>query len=137
MNIFHLVLNTHFVLNCPHELIIGFWNRSSGRSCREWFLEVYECPIWFQYWEWTQKWSRDKSSCILSNGYLWNYMIYSKQQRGLPCSCDIGPAPMAGGYVGAKYTSRLSDRSLKRLIGIVSLIVTFEIFIRVFELYWE
>ena len=73
----------------------------------------------------------DKSSCILSNGYLWNYMIYSKQQRGLPCSCDNGPAPMAGGYLGAKYTSRLSDRSLKRLI------VTFEIFILVFELYRE
>jgi uncharacterized membrane protein YfcA len=36
----------------------------------------------------------------------------------------MGPAAMLGGYMGAKYTSRFSEGSLKLIIGIVLIVVT-------------
>jgi uncharacterized membrane protein YfcA len=36
----------------------------------------------------------------------------------------MGPAAMLGGHMGAKYTSRFSEGSLKLIIGILLIIVT-------------
>jgi uncharacterized membrane protein YfcA len=41
----------------------------------------------------------------------------------------LGPSAMIGGFLGAKYTNRLSPTNLKRLIGIVLAIVAATIFI--------
>jgi uncharacterized protein len=46
----------------------------------------------------------------------------------------MGSAAMIGGYIGARYTNRFSDRSLKRIIGIVLIIVGITMFLRAFEL---
>jgi uncharacterized membrane protein YfcA len=45
----------------------------------------------------------------------------------------MGSAAMIGGYLGARYTNRFSDRSLKRVIGIVLIIVAITMFLRAFE----
>jgi uncharacterized protein len=37
----------------------------------------------------------------------------------------MGPAAMLGGYMGAKYTSRFSEGSLKLIIGIVLIVVRY------------
>jgi uncharacterized protein len=47
----------------------------------------------------------------------------------------MGSAAMVGGYLGARYTNRFSDKSLKRIIGIVLIAVAFTMFLRAFELY--
>lgn len=47
----------------------------------------------------------------------------------------MGSAAMIGGYLGAKYTNRFSDRTLKRIIGIVLIVVAFTMFARALELY--
>jgi uncharacterized membrane protein YfcA len=44
----------------------------------------------------------------------------------------MGPAAMLGGYMGAKYTSRFSEGSLKLIIGILLIIVTGIIIWRIF-----
>jgi uncharacterized protein len=44
----------------------------------------------------------------------------------------MGPAAMLGGYMGAKYTSRFSEGSLKLIIGIVLIVVTGIIIWRLF-----
>jgi uncharacterized protein len=44
----------------------------------------------------------------------------------------MGPAAMLGGYMGAKYTSRFSEGSLKLIIGIVLIVVTGFIIWRIF-----
>jgi uncharacterized membrane protein YfcA len=44
----------------------------------------------------------------------------------------MGPAAMLGGYLGAKYTSRFSEGSLKLIIGIVLIVVTGIIIWRIF-----
>lgn len=41
----------------------------------------------------------------------------------------LGPSAMIGGFLGAKYTNRLSQSTLKKLIGIVLAIVAVTIFI--------
>ena len=46
----------------------------------------------------------------------------------------MGSVAMIGGYLGARYTNRFSESSLKRLIGIVLVIVAITLFFRVFEL---
>ena len=46
----------------------------------------------------------------------------------------MGSGAMIGGYLGARYTNRFSERSLKRLIGIVLIVVVITMFLRVFEL---
>lgn len=43
----------------------------------------------------------------------------------------MGPAAMIGGYLGAKYTNRFSAQTLKRLIGIVLIVVAVVMFWRV------
>lgn len=40
---------------------------------------------------------------------------------------------MIGGCLGAKYTNRFSDKSLKRIIAIVLIVVAITIFLRAFE----
>lgn len=47
----------------------------------------------------------------------------------------MGSAAMVGGYLGARYTNRFSDRSLKRIIGIVLIVIAITMFLRAFELY--
>ena len=42
---------------------------------------------------------------------------------------------MIGGYLGARYTNRFSDRNLKRIIGLVLIAVAITMFLRAFELY--
>ena len=42
---------------------------------------------------------------------------------------------MTGGYLGAGYTNRFSDRNLKRIIGLVLIVVAITMFLRAFELY--
>jgi uncharacterized protein len=44
----------------------------------------------------------------------------------------MGPAAMLGGYMGAKYTNRFSEGSLKLIIGIVLIVVTGIIIWRIF-----
>jgi uncharacterized membrane protein YfcA len=46
----------------------------------------------------------------------------------------MGSGAMFGGYLGAKYTNRFSERSLKHLIGLVLIVVAATIFFRVFGL---
>ena len=41
---------------------------------------------------------------------------------------------MIGGYIGARYTNRFSDTSLKRIIGIVLILVAITMFLRVFQI---
>lgn len=43
----------------------------------------------------------------------------------------MGFAAMVGGYIGASYTHRFSERNLKRIIGIVLIVVAITMFIRV------
>jgi uncharacterized membrane protein YfcA len=43
------------------------------------------------------------------------------------------PATISG-YIGARFTNRFSDRSLRRIIGIVLIIVAVTIYWRVFDL---
>ena len=45
----------------------------------------------------------------------------------------MGSAAMVGGYLGARYTNRFSDKSLKRIIGIVLIVVATTMFLRAFE----
>ena len=45
----------------------------------------------------------------------------------------MGSAVMIGGYLGARYTNRFSDTSLKRIIGIVLIVVAITMFLRVFQ----
>jgi len=42
----------------------------------------------------------------------------------------MGPAAMLGGYLGAKYTNRFSEKTLKHLIAIVLIIVAITMFVR-------
>lgn len=44
----------------------------------------------------------------------------------------MGPAAMIGGYMGAKYTNRFSEGSLKLIIGIVLIVITGIIIWRIF-----
>jgi uncharacterized protein len=44
----------------------------------------------------------------------------------------MGPAAMIGGYMGAKYTNRFSEGSLKLIIGIVLIVITGVIIWRMF-----
>jgi uncharacterized membrane protein YfcA len=46
----------------------------------------------------------------------------------------MGSGAMIGGYLGARYTNRFSERGLKRLIGMVLIVVAITMFLRVFEL---
>jgi uncharacterized protein len=46
----------------------------------------------------------------------------------------MGSAAMIGGYTGAKYTNRFSETNLKRIIGLVLIIVAITMFWRVFDL---
>lgn len=46
----------------------------------------------------------------------------------------MGSGAIIGGYLGARYTNRFSERSLKRLIGMVLVVVAVTMFLRVFEL---
>ena len=46
----------------------------------------------------------------------------------------MGSATMIGGYLGARYTNRFSDTSLKRIIGIVLIVVAITMFLRVFQI---
>ena len=41
---------------------------------------------------------------------------------------------MMGGYLGARYTNLFSERSLKRIIGLVLIVVATTMFFRVFGL---
>ena len=46
----------------------------------------------------------------------------------------MGSSAMIGGYLGARYTNRFSERSLKRIIGLVLIVVAATMFVRVFGL---
>jgi uncharacterized membrane protein YfcA len=46
----------------------------------------------------------------------------------------MGSGAMIGGYLGAKYTNRFSDTNLKRIIGLVLIIVAVSMLLRVFQL---
>jgi uncharacterized membrane protein YfcA len=46
----------------------------------------------------------------------------------------MGSGAMLGGYLGAKYTNRFSESTLKRLIGLVLIVVATTMFLRVFGL---
>ena len=46
----------------------------------------------------------------------------------------MGSAAMIGGYLGARYTNRFSDTGLKRIIGIVLIVVAITMFLRVFQI---
>jgi hypothetical protein len=46
----------------------------------------------------------------------------------------MGSAAMLGGYIGAKYTNRFSDTGLRRIIGIVLIVVAITMFLRVFQI---
>jgi hypothetical protein len=41
---------------------------------------------------------------------------------------------MSGGYIGARYTNQFSDTSLKRIIGIVLIVVAITMYLRVFQI---
>jgi uncharacterized membrane protein YfcA len=45
----------------------------------------------------------------------------------------MGSGAMLGGYLGARYTNRFSERDLKRLIAIVLIIVAITMFLRAFQ----
>jgi uncharacterized membrane protein YfcA len=40
----------------------------------------------------------------------------------------MGSGAMIGGYIGARYTNRFSERSLKRIIGLVLIVVAATLF---------
>ena len=46
----------------------------------------------------------------------------------------MGSSAMIGGYLGATYTNRFSERSLKRIIGLVLIVVAATMLLRVFGL---
>lgn len=46
----------------------------------------------------------------------------------------MGPAAMLGGYIGARYTNRFSERNLKRIIGIVLIAVVVSMLSRIYYL---
>jgi uncharacterized protein len=46
----------------------------------------------------------------------------------------MGSSAMVGGYLGARYTNRFSERSLKRIIGLVLIVVALTMFLRVLGL---
>jgi hypothetical protein len=46
----------------------------------------------------------------------------------------MGSSAMIGGYLGARCTNRFSERSLKRIIGLVLIVVAATMFVRVFGL---
>jgi len=46
----------------------------------------------------------------------------------------MGVGAMIGGYLGARYTNRFSERSLKRIIGLVLIVVAATMFLRVIGL---
>lgn len=46
----------------------------------------------------------------------------------------MGSAAMLGGYIGARYTNRFSDTGLKRIIGMVLIVVAITMFLRAFQI---
>lgn len=52
----------------------------------------------------------------------------------LALKAALVPAAMIGGYLGARYTNRFGDKTLKRIIGIVLIVVAITMFVRAFEL---
>jgi uncharacterized membrane protein YfcA len=46
----------------------------------------------------------------------------------------MGGGAMLGGYLGARYTKRFGERTLKRIIGLVLIVVAATMFLRVFGL---
>jgi len=46
----------------------------------------------------------------------------------------MGPAAMLGGYIGARYTNRFSERNLKLIIGIVLMAVAITMLWRIYYL---
>jgi len=46
----------------------------------------------------------------------------------------MGSSAMIGGYLGARYTNRFSERSLKRVIGLVLIVVAATMFLGVLGL---
>jgi uncharacterized protein len=46
----------------------------------------------------------------------------------------MGSGAMIGGYLGARYTNRFKESNLKRLIGLVLILVAFTMFFRIFQL---
>jgi uncharacterized membrane protein YfcA len=46
----------------------------------------------------------------------------------------MGTGAMIGGYLGARYTNRFSEMNLRRLIGLVLIVVAFTMFFRAFQL---
>jgi uncharacterized membrane protein YfcA len=46
----------------------------------------------------------------------------------------MGFTAMIGGYIGASFTHRFSERNLKQIIGIVLIVVAVTMFIRVINL---
>jgi uncharacterized membrane protein YfcA len=51
-----------------------------------------------------------------------------------PILVIMGSGAMVGGYLGARYTDRFSERTLKHIIGLVLIVVAFTMFFQVFEL---
>ena len=51
-----------------------------------------------------------------------------------PVLMIMGSAAMIGGYLGARYTNRFSDTSLKRIIGIMLIVVAITMFLRAFQI---
>lgn len=51
-----------------------------------------------------------------------------------PILLIMGSGAMVGGYLGARYTDRFSERTLKHIIGLVLIVVAFTMFSQVFEL---
>jgi uncharacterized protein len=47
----------------------------------------------------------------------------------------MGPAAMLGGYLGARYTNRFSEKTLKHIIAIVLIVVAITMFLRALYLY--
>jgi uncharacterized protein len=46
----------------------------------------------------------------------------------------MGSGTMIGGYFGARYTNRISDTNLKRLIGLILIVVAITMFLRVLQI---
>ena len=44
---------------------------------------------------------------------------------------------MIGGYLGARYTNLFSERNLKRVIGLILIVVAITMFLRVFKIGWQ
>jgi uncharacterized protein len=49
----------------------------------------------------------------------------------------MGSGAMIGGYLGARYTNLFSERSLKRVIGLVLIVVAITMFLRVSTIGWQ